>query len=149
MNDADSLCTNPVVTYDECLNAFPIIQNEIPNAVSQIHLPTNTNTSTSNSTTTTTTPSSNINGGSNSNNNIATTESSGGFGKRSVSNCAGITTESSGGGAFGKRSVTNCNDTYHPSGCFLNTITNEAYFNPNEGGPNSEDRQLCKWNSEC
>ena len=110
------------MTYDECLNAFPIIQNEIPNAVSQIHLPTNTNTSTSNSTTTTATPSSN--------------------------NCAGITTESSGGGGFGKRSVLNCNDTYHPNGCFLQSITNEAYFNPNEGGPNSEDRQLCKWNSK-
>ena len=135
------------MTYDECSDAFPIIQNEIPDAISQIHLPTNTTFSTSNSTTTSTTPSSNSNSGSNSNN--ATTESSGGFGKRSVPNCAGITTESSGGGGFGKRSVSNCNDTYHPTGCFLHTPTNEVYFNPNEGGPNSEDRQLCKWNSEC
>ena len=35
-----------------------------------------------------------------------------------------------------------------PRGCFLHTLTNEIFFNPEDGAPNYDDRQLCKSNCE-
>ena len=35
LGDTDSLCLNPVVTDDECFIFTPIIQNEVPSAISR------------------------------------------------------------------------------------------------------------------
>ena len=88
--------------YEECVNAIPIIQNEIPIAFSQMDSSNSSNSAT-----------------------IYNSQSNSSI---QSSNTSGI------------------DFTMRPSGCFLHTPTNEIYFNPEDGAPNYEDRQLCKSN---
>ena len=88
--------------YEECVNAIPIIQNEIPIAFSQMDSFNSSNSAT-----------------------IYNSQLN---------------------SSIQSSNTSRLDFTMRPSGCFLHTPTNEIYFNPEDGAPNYEDRQLCKSN---